>query len=85
MERDRSFRRYQAERAKVKARRLALSWRMSRLEWWGMEGPRWIGKMAAVHCKPCSCTGCGNPRRHFGERTLQELKWVLTAREEELS
>jgi hypothetical protein len=23
---------------------------------------------------PCSCTMCGNPRRHFKDRTLQELK-----------
>jgi hypothetical protein len=22
---------------------------------------------------PCSCTNCGNPRRHFGEKTRQEL------------
>lgn len=26
---------------------------------------------------PCSCTMCGNPRRHFGERTIQEKKAFL--------
>lgn len=24
--------------------------------------------------KPCSCMACGNPRRYFGEKTLQEIK-----------
>ena len=24
--------------------------------------------------KPCSCYMCGNPRRHFGKRTLQEIR-----------
>jgi hypothetical protein len=24
--------------------------------------------------KACSCVSCGNPRRHFGERTLQERR-----------
>ena len=23
---------------------------------------------------PCSCWMCGNPRRHFGKKTLQELR-----------
>ena len=23
---------------------------------------------------PCSCSKCGNPRKHFGEKTLQEIK-----------
>ena len=27
---------------------------------------------------PCSCPMCGNPRRHFGERTLQERTIDLT-------
>lgn len=31
-----------------------------------------VGKMASVHSKPCSCPGCGNSRRHFGHKTLQE-------------
>ncbi len=26
------------------------------------------------HGKLCSCYGCGNPRRHHGERTIQERK-----------
>ena len=26
------------------------------------------------HVKMCSCPMCGNPRRHFGERTIQERR-----------
>ncbi len=32
-----------------------------------------IGKMASVHGAGCSCHSCGNPRRHFGEKTRQEI------------
>lgn len=28
---------------------------------------------------PCSKECCGNPRRHFGERTLQEQRFVAEA------
>lgn len=28
----------------------------------------------ANHGCDCSCAMCGNPRRHFGERTIQELR-----------
>ena len=41
---------------------------------------RFFGKMQqwasenADHLKTCSCLGCGNPRRHLGQRTRQELK-----------
>ncbi len=30
----------------------------------------------------CSCSMCGNPRRHFGEVTFQELKAAESAREQ---
>lgn len=30
--------------------------------------------MALSTAAPCSCPLCGNPRRHFGEMTLQELR-----------
>lgn len=26
------------------------------------------------HAALCSCEGCGNPRKHFGEKTMQERK-----------
>ncbi|CAH2801603.1 MAG: hypothetical protein CBARDMAM_4422 [uncultured Caballeronia sp.] len=25
---------------------------------------------------PCSCWMCGNPRRYFRERTIQERRWL---------
>jgi len=28
----------------------------------------------ANHLKMCSCNGCGNPRKHFGDITNQEKK-----------
>jgi hypothetical protein len=30
----------------------------------------------ADHLAVCSCPGCGNPRRHFGEQTRREqIEW----------
>lgn len=35
--------------------------------------PKSIGK--ALHTPAsCSCPMCGNPRKHFGERTIQERR-----------
>ena len=28
----------------------------------------------ADHLQHCSCAGCGNPRRHFGEVTMAEMR-----------
>lgn len=36
--------------------------------------PREIGKTYSTHGVTCSCAGCGNPRKHFNEKTLQEKK-----------
>jgi hypothetical protein len=46
-----------------------------RLTKWGLgsDDPARVGKWASTHGKPCSCYMCGNPRRHFGEKTRQEL------------
>lgn len=32
---------------------------------------------AAEHGKLCSCMFCGNPRRHFGDVTMQERRAAL--------
>lgn len=64
--RARAERRYVAERAKRRAlARLSWLWRRRELT------PRVVGLYAATRV-PCSCPLCGNPRRHFGERTRQE-------------
>lgn len=31
---------------------------------------------------PCSCMMCGNPRRYFNEKTIQELKADVTFQEQ---
>lgn len=36
-----------------------------------------VGKQASVHSVECSCSMCGNPRKHLGQRTLQEIKASL--------
>ncbi len=36
------------------------------------ERERIVGKQAAVHGKGCSCPGCGNPRKHLGQKTIAE-------------
>ncbi|HEX6747879.1 MAG TPA: hypothetical protein VF092_11365 [Longimicrobium sp.] len=41
------------------------------------------GKIAHTR-RLCSCPMCGNPRRHFGETTLQERRADLGRREAEL-
>jgi hypothetical protein len=32
---------------------------------------------AADHLAMCSCAGCGNPRRFYGEETISEKKQAL--------
>lgn len=39
----------------------------------GADKAKRVGKMAAVHNRPCSCVSCGNARRHFGAKTLKEI------------
>lgn len=41
-----------------------------------------IGKLASVHCKPCSCYMCGNPRKYNG-KTIQERKQCLVEYEDD--
>lgn len=34
-----------------------------------------IGKSYSVHSSKCSCPVCGNPRKHFDSKTLQEKRF----------
>ncbi len=43
--------------------------------------PRHIGKIAHAR-QLCSCVMCGNPRRHLGERSLQERRTLAGLRRE---
>ena len=33
-----------------------------------------VGKAFAVHGAKCSCHMCGNPRKHYNEKTIQEKR-----------
>ena len=60
---NRALRRHLLARAK---RRVAVTHRYAR------GNARVIGMLARTPA-PCSCPMCGNPRRHFGKRTLKEI------------
>ena len=40
-----------------------------------------IGYRANTHT-PCSCVMCGNPRKHFGERTISEIRHIQIMKDE---
>ena len=70
--RNRAERRALDAKTKKKAGKL-----VDRTHWIGgpldaTERERIVGKTAAVHGKGCSCPGCGNPRRHLGQKTIAE-------------
>ena len=68
-------RRHEAAKRKAKAVRKI----RARFNWTPPEGiprnedPVVIGMTAATP-KPCSCWACGNPRHHFGDRTMAEKR-----------
>lgn len=62
------------QRMKAKARMVA---RVS----WGYADPARAVKHAD-YLAVCSCDQCGNPRRHFGRRTLQETKMLLPVKDD---
>lgn len=46
--------------------------------WSEVFGHRWrLARFGANNLKERSCTMCGNPRRHYGDRTRQEMKRYL--------
>lgn len=65
-ERTKAFRRAEEKKAKNKAKRSMLGE--------GVDSERKLGKLASTHCKPCSCPLCGNPRKYFKARTLEEMR-----------
>ena len=63
MEKGRAYRRAQAARLKAKRRRYRNAAR----------GERDVGLLLHTATR-CSCWMCGNPRRYWGERTIQEIR-----------
>lgn len=59
-------------KGRMKARRVAriekAKWDTTKIDWDLLEKKYFATRV------PCSCTMCGNPRRHWGEKTIQELK-----------
>jgi hypothetical protein len=75
-ERGRAYRRHQEERAK----RRAYSWIRT---WMTVPDARSVGRMASVHCKPCSKPWCCGNRRTMEGATWQELQAALSAAEQQ--
>lgn len=74
MERNRAWRRWQRERMKLKRKDYytIMVWRPHEpID--EQEYKKRLGSAVKTPC-PCSCPLCGNPRRHFGEVTLQERR-----------
>ena len=55
-------------------------WRRIYRQWSSSFGIEWTERnvaRSAQHGKLCSCEQCGNPRRHFGDETIQERRAAL--------
>jgi hypothetical protein len=81
-ERGRAWRRAMAQKKRKK-------WEKRVRNVWGYDEPEYdideIEEIVHLHTttgKLCSCPMCGNPRRHFGEETPQEIKNRIDFREE---
>ncbi|MGO4332011.1 hypothetical protein AB4Z48_37250 [Cupriavidus sp. 2TAF22] len=72
MAKGRAYRRAQVARLKVYRRNYLC----------GLRNEREIGR-AVWTPTLCSCWMCGNPRRHMGERTIQERRFMQERVEEE--
>lgn len=44
-------------------------------KWRAMDEPHRMHKMHALNCGDPNCVMCGNPRKFFGEPTIQEQKF----------
>jgi DNA-directed RNA polymerase specialized sigma subunit len=64
--RSRAFRRAKEEHSKLKAVKI-LKTRLNR-----EPTAEEIGRTASVHGRDCSCWMCGNPRKHFKQKSLKE-------------
>ena len=68
MRRTRDYRLHQRERIKAKRWR-RIFWQWDRIE----PDDRTVGRYYHTPV-PCSCPMCGNPRRYFGQPTVQERR-----------
>jgi hypothetical protein len=66
MGRTRAWRRHQRRRVLAKRRR--------QFDDWDLEEEHLKRLVDTPH--PCSCLGCGNPRKHIGELSVQERRFI---------
>ncbi len=78
--RGRAFRRASREKRKKKAflvlmgqERAAAAMNLNGCTVVKLTTPLRVGRMATTP-HPCSCAGCGNPRKHFKELSIQERR-----------
>lgn len=74
----RALRRHHAERLKAKRAKYQTAWCQNM----NQEAQNRIVGMMLHSATLCSCHMCGNPRKYFGERSLQELCAMQTALQE---
>lgn len=72
MSRSRAFRRHQYQKAKRRAKNVIRAWRGEpKLQEFD---ERELGMVASCHGAVCSCHMCGNPRKYYKEKTMQEKR-----------
>ena len=49
---------------------------LCRYQWWDGDIDNETAAFLVNTPTPCSCFACGNPRRHFGEKTRQEIAYA---------
>lgn len=83
-ERGIAFRRHHEQRKQEKAR-FVVRRQMGHYDPLTASLENWIHKRAAKrrnHLACCSCSMCGNPRRHFDEPTMQERRFAESLRDQ---
>ena len=70
--RTRAERRHHEWRMKQKVAKFR--WLRDKLDYWPKDTNRIIGIVSKTK-HPCSCYSCGNPRKHFNQKTLQEMRF----------
>jgi hypothetical protein len=76
----RAIRRHHLARMKSKANHV-----FSNIWGTGVGDLEWSARHAVLHANHmavCSCSACGNPRRHFHMRTQQERLAILSSRDQ---
>ena len=84
MNRNRAYIRHCKKRARNHVKHIVEEvWGMSRKDFKSDEGyQHWLNIMVTTHAKPCSCSMCGNPRRYFNDKTIQEKKFEIEVKEQ---